>query len=89
MKNSLLFLLLLPISVIADTTNYSCNYTSWSDSEGNHRVKDKFELNFIIDHATGKGYVSGNAGSFEVEIRESDDRIAFLEVTRVITESGV
>lgn len=81
MKYLLLFLLLLPIPVIADTTNYSCNYTSYSDSEGNHKVKDKFELNFIVDSATGKSYLLGNAGSSEVKVLEFEDRISFLEIT--------
>ena len=81
MKYLLAFLLLLPISVIAETTNYSCNYTSYSDNEGNHKVKDKFELNFIVDSATGKSYLLGNAGSSEVKALEAEDRVAFLEIT--------
>lgn len=81
MKYLLSFLLLLPISVVAEITNYSCNYTSYSNSEGNHKVEDKFELNFIVDHTTGKNYLLGNAGSSEVKVLESQDRIAFLEIT--------
>lgn len=81
MRYLLIFLLLLPICAIAETVNYSCNYTSYSDSKGNHKVKDKFELNFIIDRATGKSYLLGNAGSSEVQLIESKDRVAFLELT--------
>ena len=81
MKYLLTILLLLPVNVMAETTNYSCNYTSYSNIEGNHKVKDKFELNFIIDRTTGKSYLLGNAGSSEVRALESEDRIAFLEVT--------
>ena len=81
MRYLLILLLFLPICVIAETVNYSCNYTSYSDSEGNHKVKNKFELNFIIDRATGKSYILGNAGSSEVKAFEAEDRVTFLEVT--------
>ena len=81
MKYSLIFILLLPVYALAETVNYSCNYTSYSNSEGNHKVKDKFELNFIIDRATGKSYLLGNAGSSEVKALESKDRVTFFEVT--------
>ncbi len=81
MKYSLIFILLFPLHAFAETVNYSCNYRSYSNSEGNHKVKDKFELNFIVDRATGKSYLLGNAGSSEVKALESKDRVAFLEVT--------
>ena len=63
MKYPLIIILLLPMCALAETVNYSCNYTSYSDSEGNHKVKDKFILNFIIDRESGKSYLLGNAGS--------------------------
>ncbi len=72
---------MIPVCVLAETINYSCNYTSYSNQEGNQKVKDKFELNFIIDRTTGKSYLLGNAGSSEVKALESKDRVAFLEVT--------
>lgn len=81
MKYLLLIMLMIPIYAIAETTNYKCNYTSYSDKEGSHKVKEKFELNFIVDRAAEKGYMLGNAGSSEVKVLESKDRIAFIEVT--------
>lgn len=72
---------LLPAMAFAETLTYSCNYRSYSDQEGNHIVKDKFELNFIVDTASGKSYLLGNSGSSEVKLLESIDQIAFLEVT--------
>ncbi len=81
MKLITYFLVLLPVVVLADTTTYSCNYTSYSDQEGRHREKERFELNFIIDKAAGKSYLLGNNGSSEVKMLESDDQLAFLEVT--------
>ena len=72
---------LFPVLVYADTTTYSCNYTTYSDQEGNHKVEKKFELNFIVDKAAGKSYVLGNNGSTEIKLLESSDQLAFIEVT--------
>jgi len=81
MKSLIILLFLFPVLAIADTTNYSCNYASYSDKDGNHKVKNKFELNFIVDRATGKSYLLGNNGSSEVKALEADDQIAFIELT--------
>jgi len=81
MKLIATLLLLLPVMAYADTTTYSCNYTTYSDREGSHKVKKKFELNFIVDKAAGKSYLLGNNGSSEVKLLESGDQLAFLEVT--------
>ena len=81
MKRIINIIALLPLCVFSEPTNYSCNYTSYSDQEGNHKVNDKFELNFIVDHEAGKSYLPGNAGSSEVRSFIFEDRAAFLEVT--------
>ena len=81
MKYLLCIMLIIPVCAIAVTTNYKCSYTSYSDQEGNHKVKEIFEINFIVDRATGKSYMLGNTGSSEVKALESKDRIAFIEVT--------
>ena len=77
---TILFLLLFPAIVLAETTTYSCSYTSYSDKKGNHKVKEKFKLNFIVDSA-GKSYMLGNNGSSEVKSLKGENQIAFLEVT--------
>jgi hypothetical protein len=74
-------LMLFPLFVYAETTAYLCSYTTYSDSEGNHKVDKKFELNFIVDNESGKSYLLGNNGSSEVEALKSGDQISFLEVT--------
>ena len=81
MKIFTIILILLPIIAFADTTTYICNYTSYSDQDGNHKVKNKFELTFIVDKTSGKSYMLGNNGSSEVKKRESSLQISFLEVT--------
>lgn len=77
----LLVLFCMPVLVFAEPTTYSCNYTTTSDQEGNHKIKEKFELNFIVDKAAGKSYLLGNNGSAEVQLLESKDQLAFFEVT--------
>ena len=79
----LIFTLLSLFSVLAytDTTTYSCNYPTYSDQAGSHRVKKKFVLNFIVDNTTGKSYLLGNNGSSEVKLIESDDQVSFLGIT--------
>lgn len=81
MKLIATLLLLLPVLAYAGTTTYSCNYTTYSDQEGNHKVEKTFELNFIVDKPAGKSYLLGNNGSTEVKLLESNDQIALLEVT--------
>jgi hypothetical protein len=81
MKLIATLLFLLPVLAYADTTTYSCNYTTYSDQEGNHKVEKKFELNFSVDKAAAKSYFLGNNGSTEVKLIESSDQLAFLEVT--------
>jgi hypothetical protein len=73
--------LFLPALALADTITYSCNYTRYSDQEGNHKVKEIFELNFTVDNEAGESYLLGNNGSSEVKMLESGDQLAFLEVT--------
>lgn len=74
-------LCLLPVLASANTTTYSCIYTSYSDQKGNHKLIEKFELNFIVDRATGKSYMLGNNGSSEVKLIGSDDQLAFIEIS--------
>ena len=81
MKHFVYMFLLFSALTFADPTTYSCNYISYSDEQGNHKLKDKFILNFIVDKAAGKSYLLGNNGSSEVMLLESNDQLAFLEVT--------
>ena len=81
MKLLIFLTFMFPVLAMAEITNYSCNYTSYSDKDGNHKVKNKFELNFILDRTTSKSYLLGNNGSAEVKAFETEDQIAFIELT--------
>ena len=81
MKILLATLLLFPILGHADPINYSCKYMSYSNEKGNHKVKETFKLNFIVDKKTGKSYLLGNNGSSEVIAFGGKNRISFIEVT--------
>jgi len=81
MKLITTILLLLPFTIFAAPTNYSCKYLSYSDEKGNHKVTAPFILNFIVDEKNGKSYILGNNGSSEVIAFSSEDRISFVEVT--------
>ena len=82
MKLVTCLLVLFPAFAFAETSTYICNYTSYSNQQGNHKVKNKFELTFLLDNKTGKSYLLGNNGSSEVELFESTDRLAFMEITQ-------
>lgn len=81
MKFITMLLFLLPTISFANTSTYVCNYSSYSDQEGNHKVKKKFELNFIVDKKADKSYMLGNNGSTEIKLIKSSDQLAFIEIT--------
>ena len=81
MKLLAIILMLIPSVAFGETITYICDYSSYSDVEGNHKVKEKFVLNFIVDSKTEKGYLLGNQGSSEVTVLQTEDKISFLEVT--------
>lgn len=82
MKIFIILFCLFPAIAFAETDTFSCNYTSYSDQDGNHKVKNKFELNFIVDKESGKSYLLGNNGSSEVEMLVSEGQIAFIGISK-------
>ena len=76
-----IILLVFSGSAFADTTTYICDYPTYSDQEGSHKVKGKFVLTFIVDKAANKTYMLGNLGTTEIKRFESFDQIAFIDVT--------
>lgn len=85
MKNimlAILILSLIPTLVYGETETIICNYTSYSDENGNHKVKDKFILTFIRDKTKKTAYILGSQGSAEVTFFPSAfGGISFIEVT--------
>jgi hypothetical protein len=81
LKIILMLLLAFPAFAFAATLTYSCNYPKYANPEGLHKVKEKFELNFIVDKTANKSYMLGNNGSSEVKRLAADDQVVFLELT--------
>jgi len=66
----------------ASPISYICNYDSYSDEEGNHKVGKEFVLTFIVDSENKKAYIVGNQGSEEVAtIPHKIGGVSFVEVT--------
>ena len=74
-------LALAPVIVSAAPVSYSCNYTTYSDSDGRHRVTEEFKLTFIVDTSARKAYMIGNNGTAELQIVRNTDGVTLIEVT--------
>lgn len=81
MKTLIGFLFIVPLIAFGSPITYSCNYPIYSDENGRHKVKEKFELTFLIDGSTGKSYMMGNLGNTEVKLFQNDKNISFVEIT--------
>ena len=78
----LLFSLLIPLLVSASPITYTCIYDSYSNNEGNHKVKKDFILTFIADENGKNAYILGNQGSEKVAyFSHPMGGVAFVEVT--------
>lgn len=71
----------VPLLVSAATTSYVCRFTVEASPKGLAKQEKPFELRFVVDTATKKGYLVGNAGSSEVEIIPNTDGVSFVEIT--------
>lgn len=74
----------MPTFVLGETETIICNYPTYSDQEGNHKVTKKFVLTFIVDKENKITYILGNQGSEKVKMIPSvfEDSISFIEITR-------
>ena len=78
----LTFCLLSSLSVTASPITYICTYNSYSNEEGNHKVKKDFILTFIVDEKGKNAYILGNQGSEKVaNFTHPMGGVAFVEVT--------
>lgn len=86
MKSILIVFLILfcmPIITYGANKTIICNYYSYSDENGNHKLKDKLVLTFIIDKIKGAAYVIGRKGKDRVRVIPSGVRgsMSFIEIT--------
>ena len=87
MKNLILALLMLSLiptfAYGGDTETIICNYSSYSDEKGNHKVTDKFVLTFIVDNTKKTAYILGDQGSDKVALipLAKGEGISFIEIT--------
>ncbi|WP_057833182.1 hypothetical protein [Colwellia sp. TT2012] len=81
MRLIFVLLFILPVFSYADTISINCDYSTYSNEKGNHKVKDKFVLSFVVDTETGKSYLIGNNGSAEVSFFKNDGSYTFVEMT--------
>jgi hypothetical protein len=65
----------------ADTVTFDCDYKTYSDPEGTHKVEKQFRLTFLIDSKAKKSYLIGNNGSSEVQLVVNADGFTLVEVT--------
>lgn len=101
MKISMAFLVMAFICIsvsngYSEPTTWFCSYDTMSTDKGFERLKDKFELKFIINEHPEKSYLVGNNGSAQVRIvGHNTGAFTAIEVTSVgnvmtttITEDG-
>lgn len=73
---------LFPILAFANADTFICNYPLYSDMDGLHKEKKKFQLIFIIDKTKNLAYMVGNLGTSNLTFTPSEDGgVTFLEVS--------
>jgi hypothetical protein len=88
MKNIMLVILMLsflPTLVYGEADTIICNYSSYSNENGNHKVTDRFVLTFIVDMTKKTAYMLGSQGTEEVTLIPSGvgEGVSFVEITGV------
>lgn len=65
----------------ADTMTFECDYSTYSDRAGIHKVERPFRLTFLIDSRAEKAYLIGNNGSAEVLLIPNGGGLTLVETT--------
>jgi len=55
-------------SVLGETVTYTCQYESYGNEKGLHKVQDEFKLVFVVDTLKGTAQQLTDQGKFEVEM---------------------
>lgn len=72
---------LTPITALCDTVTYTCQYQSYSDKKGNHKIPEDFKLVFAVDTTKETAKTIGSKGSFDVEMLYSPSGgMTFIEM---------
>ena len=81
----ILMLSFLPTLVYGEADTIICNYSSYSNENGNHKVTDRFVLTFIVDMTKKTAYMLGSQGTEEVTLIPSGvgEGVSFVEITGV------
>ena len=75
------FVCLIPTPALCDTTTYTCQYQSYSDKKGNHKMSEDFKLVFTVDTVKETAKTVGSKGSFDVEMLYSPSGgMTFIEM---------
>jgi hypothetical protein len=75
------FVCLVPIPARCDTITYACQYQSYSNQKGNHKMPEEFKLVFAVDTAKETAKTIGSKGSFDVEMLYSPSGgMTFIEM---------
>lgn len=72
---------LIASTAVADTVTFTCDYKTYSNPEGSHKVEQQFRLIFLIDSKANKSYLIGNNGSSEVKLVANTEGFTLVEVT--------
>jgi len=59
---------LTPFPALCETITYTCQYQSYSDKKGNHKMQEDFKLVFVVDTSKEAAKTVGSKGSFDVEM---------------------
>jgi len=74
MKTAFAFLLLLsflgitPPPALSETVTYTCQYETYSNEKGLHKVVDDFKLVFVLDTSKETAHLVTTRGKFSVEM---------------------
>lgn len=61
-------LAMAPPSALGETVTYTCQYESYSNEKGLHKVQDEFKLVFIVDNLKGTAQQVTDRGKFAIEM---------------------
>jgi hypothetical protein len=71
-------LVLFPLSAVAKSYKWKCDYSQVASPEGTRRA-ERFHLEFAFDGITGKAVMIANNGISDVDIHIGSNGVTFME----------